>query len=113
MDLASGKIELSERYIQKLKCGHTLQSYNAVVLWRNNGIGTPSVTAATVLEHSRVVSSTWKNVRAVDCVSCSKIFLHAGSNPVVLKNSTEHPETLAAVTPGVLIPLFLYKTTAL
>ena len=32
MDLASGKIELSERYIQKLKCGHTLQSYNAVVL---------------------------------------------------------------------------------
>ena len=46
MDLASGKIELSERYIQKLKCGHTLQSYNAVVLWRNNGIGTPSVTAA-------------------------------------------------------------------
>ena len=48
MDLASGKIELSERYIQKLKCGHTLQSYNAVVLWRNNGIGTPSVTAASV-----------------------------------------------------------------
>ena len=49
MDLASGKIELSERYIQKLKCGHTLQSYNAVVLWRNNGIGTPSVTTAIVL----------------------------------------------------------------
>ena len=48
MDLASGKIELSERYIQKLKCGHTLQSYNAVVLWRNNGIGTPSVTAVNV-----------------------------------------------------------------
>ena len=48
MDLASGKIELSERYIQKLKCGHTLQSYNAVVLWRNNGIGTPSVTAAII-----------------------------------------------------------------
>ena len=48
MDLASGKIELSERYIQKLKCGHTLQSYNAVVLWRNNGIGTPSVTAANI-----------------------------------------------------------------
>ena len=46
MDLASGKIELSERYIQKLKCGHTLQSYNAVVLWRNNGTGTPSATAA-------------------------------------------------------------------
>ena len=46
MDLASGKIELSERFIQKLKCGHTLQSYNAVVLWRNNGTETPSVTAA-------------------------------------------------------------------
>ena len=48
MDLASGKIELSERYIQKLMCGHTLQSYNAVVLWRNNGIRTPSVTAANI-----------------------------------------------------------------
>ena len=48
MDLASGKIELSERYIQELKCSHTLQSYNAVVLWRNNGIGTPSVTAANI-----------------------------------------------------------------
>ena len=53
MDLASGKIELSERYIQKLKCGHTLQSYNAVLLWRNNGIGTPSVTAAIVLREKR------------------------------------------------------------
>ena len=48
MDLASGKIELSERYIQKLKCGHTLQSYNVVVLWRNNAIKTPSVTEAIV-----------------------------------------------------------------
>ena len=27
-------------------------------------------------------------------VSCSKIFLLAGNNPVVLKNSTEHAETL-------------------
>ena len=43
MDLASRKIELSECYIQKLKFGHTLQK------WRNNGIGTPSMTAATVL----------------------------------------------------------------
>ena len=51
MDLAPGKIELSERYIQKLKCGHTLQSYNAVVLWRNNGIQTPSVTAVIVLHY--------------------------------------------------------------
>ena len=28
------------------------------------------------------------------CVSCSKIFLRAGNNPVVLKNSIEHAETL-------------------
>ena len=27
-------------------------------------------------------------------VSCSTIFLRAGNNPVVLKNSTEHAETL-------------------
>ena len=45
-------------------------------------------------EHSRVVSSTQKNVRALDCVSCSKIFLHAGNNPVVLRNNAEHAETL-------------------
>ena len=45
-------------------------------------------------EHSRVASSTYKNVRALDCVSCSKIFLRAGNNSVVLKNSTEHAETL-------------------
>ena len=32
MDSTSGKIELSERYIKKLNCGHTLQSYDAVVL---------------------------------------------------------------------------------
>ena len=31
-DSASGKIELSERYIKKLNCSHTLQSYDAVVL---------------------------------------------------------------------------------
>ena len=49
---------------------------------------------STVFEHSRVVSSTHKNVRALDCVSCSKIFLRAGNNPVVLKNSTEHAEPL-------------------
>ena len=35
-----------------------------------------------------------KNIRALDCVSCSKIFLRAGNNPVMLKNSTEHAETL-------------------
>ena len=49
---------------------------------------------STVSEHSRVVSSTWKNVRALDCFSCYKIFLRAGNNPVVLKNSTEHAEPL-------------------
>ena len=49
---------------------------------------------STVLEHSGVVSSTLKNVRALDCVSCSKVFLRAGNNPAVLKNSTEHAETL-------------------
>ena len=31
MELASGKIELSELYIGKLDCGHTLQSHEAVV----------------------------------------------------------------------------------
>ena len=49
---------------------------------------------STIFEHSRVVSSTKKNVRAFDCVSCSKIFLRAGNSPVMLKNSTEHAETL-------------------
>ena len=46
MDYASGKIELSECYIKKLNCGHKLQRHDAVVLYRNNGIRTPSVTAA-------------------------------------------------------------------
>ena len=46
MDLASEKIESSERYIQKLKSRHTRQTYNAVVLWRKNSIGMPSVTTA-------------------------------------------------------------------
>ena len=40
MNSASGKTELSERYIKKLNCGHTLQSYDAVVLQRNNSTGT-------------------------------------------------------------------------
>ena len=67
MDLASGKIELSERYIQKLRCGHTLQSYNAVVLWRNNGIGTPSVTAASMcdLYLERLWQRIMANVRSI------------------------------------------------
>ena len=49
---------------------------------------------STIFKHSRVVSSTQKNVTALDFVSCSKIFLRAGNNHVVLKNSTEHAETL-------------------
>ena len=32
MDSASGIIEISECYIKKLNCGHTLQSYDTVVL---------------------------------------------------------------------------------
>ena len=49
---------------------------------------------STVFEHSRGASSTWKNIRALDCVSCSKIFPSAENNPGVLKNSTEHAEPL-------------------
>ena len=30
----------------------------------------------------------------LDCLSCSEIFLRAGNNPVVLKNSTENDEPL-------------------
>ena len=48
MDQAFEKIELSARYIKELNCGHTLQSHDAVVLYRNNGIRTSSVTAANV-----------------------------------------------------------------
>ena len=33
-------------------------------------------------------------VKCSQCVSCSKIFLCAGNNPVVLKNSTELAEPL-------------------
>ena len=42
----------------------------------------------------------------LDCVSYSKIFLRAGNNPVVLKSSTEHAETLfIALTEKVVIDL--------
>ena len=44
--------------------------------------------------HDRVVSSTQKNFRARDAVECSNVFLSDGNNPGVLKNSTEHTETL-------------------
>ena len=49
---------------------------------------------STVFEYDRVVSSTQKNLRARDAVECSNAFLSAGNNPGVLKNSTEHAETL-------------------
>ena len=49
---------------------------------------------STVFEHSGIVSNTWKNIRALDCVSCSKIFLRAGNSPVVLNNSTDHAKPL-------------------
>ena len=48
---------------------------------------------STVFEHDRVVSSMQKNFRARDAVECSNVFLSAGNNPGVLKNSTEHAET--------------------
>ena len=35
-----------------------------------------------------------KNFRARDTVECSNVFLSAGNNPGVLKNSTEHAGTL-------------------
>ena len=47
-----------------------------------------------VFDHSKIVYSTEKSVTELDCVSCSKIFLRAGNDPVVLKNSTEHAEPL-------------------
>ena len=49
---------------------------------------------STVFEHDRIVSSTQKNFRARDAVECSNVFLSAGNNPGVLKNSTEHAEPL-------------------
>ena len=49
---------------------------------------------STVFEHNRVVSSTQKNFRARDTVKCSNVFLSAGNNPGVFKNSTEHAEPL-------------------
>ena len=35
-----------QRYIKELNCGHTLQSHDVVVLYRNNSIRTSSVTTA-------------------------------------------------------------------
>ena len=53
---------------------------------------------STVFEHDRVVSSTQNilehETQSRDAVECSNIFLSAGNNPGVLKNSTEHAETL-------------------
>ena len=47
-----------------------------------------------VFEHNRVVSSKQKNSRAREAVECSNVFLSAGNNPGVLKNSIEHAEAL-------------------
>ena len=49
---------------------------------------------STVFEHDRVVSSSQKSFRALSAVECSDVSLSAGNNPGVLKNSTEHAETL-------------------
>ena len=49
---------------------------------------------SNVFEHDRVVSRTQKNFRARDAVECSNVFLSAGNNPGVLKNTTAHVETL-------------------
>ena len=47
---------------------------------------------STIFGHDWVVSSTQKRFRARDAVECSNVFLSAGSNPGVLKNSTKHAE---------------------
>ena len=52
---------------------------------------------STVFEHNRIVSSTQKNFRAWDAVKSSNIFLSAGNNSGVIKNSTEHAEPLFIV----------------
>ena len=49
---------------------------------------------STVLEHSRVVFSTYKSTGTLDCISCSKIFLCAENSSFVLKNSSGHAEPL-------------------
>ena len=117
MDLASGKIELSERYIQKLKCGHTLQSYNAVVLWRNNGIGTPSVTAANVkmVDHAVWVLTTGKSClqpcfpRSFE--SC--IFLWTWHPERLSYQSVTSRNSSAVTHCRVITPLFYGETTVL
>ena len=49
---------------------------------------------SNVLEHVRVVSSTLKMFRARDAVECSNVFLSAGNNSGVIKNSTEQADPL-------------------
>ena len=46
---------------------------------------------STVFEQDKIVPSTQKNFRARDTVA---VFLSAGNNPGVLKNSTGHSEPL-------------------
>ena len=43
-----------------------------------------------ILKLTEVISRNCLNAR----VSCSKVFMRAGNNPVALKNSTEHAEPL-------------------
>ena len=47
-----------------------------------------------ILKLIEVICENWSHLWELDCVSCSKIFLRAGNNLVVLKNSTEHAEPL-------------------
>ena len=61
---------------------------------RINAINNVSACSVPVFEHDKVVSSTQKNFRARDAVECCNVFLSAGNNRGVLKNSTEHAETL-------------------
>ena len=62
----------------------------------NNAINNASACSVLFLARQplRVVSSTQKKFRARDEVECSNVSLSAGNNPGVLKNSTEHAETL-------------------
>ena len=58
-----------------------------------NAIDNRSACSVLLLSTPGLFPALGKN-RALGCVSCSKIFLRAGNNPVVLKNSTEHAEPL-------------------
>ena len=59
-----------------------------------NVINNGSACSVLFLSTPGLFPALTKNIRALDCVSCSKIFLRAGNNCVMLKNSTEHAEPL-------------------